>query len=143
MTIDQISVFLENRPGRLAEITEYLGEAKIDLRAMSIADTADFGILRLIVDRPDDALAILKEKECIVTVTPVIAVSIDDSPGSLAKALRLFADADITIEYLYAFITHKKEHAYVIFRVEDNDKAIKLLNDNGMTIAKKDEIYQL
>ena len=143
MTIDQISVFVENKAGKLVEITGLLGKAGIDLRAMSIADTADFGILRIIVDQPQKALEILREADCIVSVTKVLAVQIEDTPGSLSKILGLLSENDINIEYLYAFITRKKEHAYVIFRLEDNDKAAKILTDKGIKLACPDEIYDL
>ena len=143
MTIDQISVFVENKTGKLVEITGLLGNAGIDLRAMSIADTADFGILRLIVDQPQKALEILTDADCIVSVTQVLAVQIEDTPGSLSKVLGLLSDNNINIEYLYAFITRKKENAYVIFRLEDNDKAAKVLTANGIKLASTEEIYDL
>lgn len=143
MTIDQISVFVENKTGKLAEITGILGEAGVDLRAMSIADTTDFGILRLIVDKPEVALNVLKNAECIVSVNQVVAVSIDDTPGSLARVLKLLLDEGISIEYLYAFITRKKENAYVILRMEDNDRAIKILAANDVKLARQEEIYDL
>ena len=141
MTIDQISVFVENRPGRLAEITEIIGNAGIDMCAMSIADTTDFGILRLIVDDPGKALELLRSAECVVSVTQVLAVSIEDQPGSLAKVLRILADAGISIEYLYAFITRKEGNAYVVFRLEDNGAATALLEKHGIKTAEIDEIY--
>lgn len=143
MTIDQISVFVENKTGKLAEITGILGEAGVDLRAMSIADTTDFGILRLIVDKPEVALTVLKNAECIVSVNQVVAVSIDDTPGSLARVLKLLLDEGISIEYLYAFITRKKENAYVILRMEDNDRAIEILTANNVKLARQQEIYDL
>jgi hypothetical protein len=143
MTIDQISVFVENNAGKLAEITGLLGAAGIDLRAMSIADTTDFGILRLIVDQPKKAVEVLKEAECVVTVTQVIAVSIQDTPGSLSKVLKLLSDAGISIEYVYAFITRKKSDAYVIFRVEDNERAVEILTAGGVKVACSEELYAL
>lgn len=141
MTIDQISVFVENKPGMLVEVIEKLGAKGIDMRAMSIADTADFGVLRLIVDKPDKALEILREAECITSVTKVIAVSIEDKPGSLARVLRMLSDAGISIEYAYAFITHEAGRAYVIIRVEDNDKAISVLTAGGVRLAAGRDIY--
>ncbi|MDR1953703.1 MAG: ACT domain-containing protein [Clostridiales Family XIII bacterium] len=143
MTIDQISVFVENKPGRLAEITEILGAADIDLRAMSIADTADFGILRIIVSEPDRALEALKSANCVVSVTQVLAVAIEDAPGSLAKILRILADADVSVEYLYAFITHTEGHAYVILRVEDTGRATEVFAEHGVKTADSHEIYDL
>jgi len=143
MTIEQISVFVENKAGRLAEITELLGNAGIDMRAMSIADTTDFGILRLIADDSQKALSILRDAGCIVTVTPVLAVPISDTPGSLASILRLVSDAGISVEYLYAFITRRAKDAYVILRVEDNSAAEALFEKNGITLASHDDLYKL
>lgn len=143
MIIDQISVFVENKPGKLVEIIETLGEKNIDLRAMSIADTSDFGILRLIVSNPNEALEILKKADCVTSVNKVIGVSIDDTPGSLAKVLRILSEATISIEYVYAFITHEPEKAYVIIRVEDNDKAIQVLQSKGIELLSGRDLYQM
>ncbi|MDR2295673.1 MAG: ACT domain-containing protein [Clostridiales Family XIII bacterium] len=143
MTIDQLSVFVENSPGRLAEITGILGDAGIDLRAMSIADTKDFGILRIIVNDPARALEVLRAANCVVSVTPVLAVAIEDAPGSLSRVLRVPADAGISIEYLYAFITRRKDSAYVILRVEDNERAIRAFAAQGVKTAGLSELYGL
>ena len=105
MQIQQLSIFVENKSGRLAEITEILGRANVDIRAISVADTSDFGILRLIVDKPQDAVKALKEAGLTVSLTRVIAVGIDHRPGEFAKAMRILADADISVEYMYAFIS--------------------------------------
>lgn len=143
MTIDQISIFVENKPGRLVEAIETLGAKGIDLRAMSIADTSDFGILRLIVDHPERALEILREAEYVTSVNKVIAVSIADAPGGLAKVLRILSDTGIGVEYVYAFITHEADKAYVILRVEDNEGAVDALTSNGITIASSQDLYNL
>ncbi|MDR1194659.1 MAG: ACT domain-containing protein [Peptococcaceae bacterium] len=143
MTIDQISIFVENRPGRLAEVAEVLSAAGVDLRAMSIADTADFGILRVIVDEPARALEALRAAECVVSVTQVLAVSLADKPGSLAAVLRLLADGGVSIEYLYAFITREKGNAYVVFRLEDNDRAAAVLAAGGVEILGPEQVYKL
>ncbi|UOO38668.1 ACT domain-containing protein [Oscillospiraceae bacterium CM] len=135
MTIDQISVFVENKPGKLVDVVETLGQNGIDLRAMSIADTSDFGILRLIVDDTSKALAVLREADCVTSVNPVLAVSVEDAPGSLAKVLRALSDAAISVEYVYAFITHEPGRAFVILRVEDNEKAAEILTQNGVKPA--------
>lgn len=142
-TIDQISIFVENKAGSLVDITRILSGANIDIRAMSLADTADFGVLRLIVDRPDDAVEALRGNQCIVNVTKVIAVPINDAPGSLAKVLALLADNGLFIEYSYAFITRKSDNAYVVFRLEDNEKAAQVLEANGITPASSDQLYLL
>ncbi|MDR3358994.1 MAG: ACT domain-containing protein [Desulfovibrio sp.] len=132
MTIDQLSVFVENKPGHLLEITETLGGAGIDLRALSIGDTAEFGVLRLIVSEADRALAVLREAGFAVSLTQVLAVSLADTPGSLSKILRVIAGAGINVEYLYAFVTRKSGSAYVVFRVEDNAAATAILDKNGI-----------
>jgi hypothetical protein len=141
MTVDQISVFVENAPGRLLEIIETLGKAGIDLRALSIADTERYGILRLIVTDPQKATAALREAGYAESVTPVLAVGLEDTPGSLVAILRLLSDAAITVEYLYAFTARKKNSAYVVFRVEDNARAIDVLKAGGVKIADATEIY--
>ena len=134
MIIKQISIFVENKAGRLAEITEAIANAGIDIRALSIADTTDFGILRLIVDKPEDAAAQLKDAGITVSVTNVIAIGIDDVPGAFSKPMKILADAGVDVEYMYAFITRKSEKAYVILRVADNDAAAKVLLDNGVEL---------
>ena len=105
MIIKQISIFVENKAGRLAEITEAIAAAGIDIRALSIADTTDFGILRLIVDKPEAAALALKEAGLTVSITNVIAVGIDDTPGAFSVPMRVLADAGIDVEYMYAFIS--------------------------------------
>ncbi|MDR2488398.1 MAG: amino acid-binding protein [Desulfovibrio sp.] len=141
MTIEQISVFVENAPGRLLEIMETLGNAGIDLRALSIGDTARFGVLRLIVKDPQKAVTVLRAADYVISVTPVLAVSLEDTPGSLVKILRLLSDAAITVEYLYAFAARKKNSAYVVFRVEDNALASAVLESGGVKVAGAAEIY--
>lgn len=143
MTIDQISVFVENKPGKLVEVIEELGSKGVDLRAMSIADTSDFGILRLIADKPAQALEVLREADCITSVTKVLAVEIEDSPGSLAKVLRILSNAGLSIEYVYAFIAHQAGKAFVIIRVEDNEKAAVVLAENGVKLATGGELYNI
>jgi hypothetical protein len=141
MAIDQLSVFVENKPGKLVEVLEALGGAKIDLRALSIADTADYGVLRVIVDKPVDALKTLTDLGFVVRINQVLPVSIDDRPGALGDALRVLADNGVDVEYLYAFVAHTSGRAFVIFRVEDNDAAEGVLRRHGISIALKSEIY--
>ena len=143
MNIKQISVFVENKKGRLAEITEALANAKVDIRALSIADTTDFGILRLIVDKPDEAAAALKELGVTVSITNVIAIGIEVAPGAFSVPMRLLADAGIDVEYMYAFITRKSERAYVILRVNDNDIAAKILVDKGVELLDEEGFHSL
>lgn len=141
MKIQQLSIFVENKEGRLAEITQVLAEANIDIRAISIADTSDFGILRLIVDRPSDAVEALKAAGMTISLTDVIAIGITDKPGEFAKAMRILADTHIAIEYMYAFISRDKGKAFVILRVNDDAQAVSVLQAAGVTILTAEEIH--
>lgn len=141
MQIKQLSVFVENKLGRMSDITGVIGDAGIDIRALSIADTSDFGILRLIVDKPDDALEALKQAGITVSLTDVIAVGIEDKPGAFAKAVKIMSDAGIGIEYMYAFISRSDSQAYVIMRIEDIDKGIEAMQKNGIKLLSSNEVY--
>ena len=132
MTVKQISVFLENRPGALAEFTKTLEKSNVDLRALSLAESEDFGIVRVIVDDPYTTIRILKEEGYVCSVTKVIAVEIEDKPGALVKMLTLLGDNQVNLEYSYAFLAKKANSAFMILRVADNDKAIKVLTQNGI-----------
>ncbi len=139
--IKQISVFLENKSGRLVRIAQVLGEAGINIRGLSIADTSDFGILRMIVDRPDQAIAELKEKGIMATVTEVIAIEVPDTPGGLAKVLAYMNDAGINIEYLYSFIEKPTTNAIIMMRVEKINEALEVLKKQNVPIVGDDRIY--
>lgn len=143
MLIDQISVFVENKSGRLSDITGVLSRENIDIRAFSIADTTNFGILRLIVNDPEKAEKALKESGLTVSRTQVIAVRIGDKPGSLHSVLQVLKSDGISVEYAYAFITRRHDDAYVILRVEDNEKAVKVLKANGVPILPASEVYTI
>lgn len=143
MIIKQLSIFVENKKGRMAEITKAIGDANVDIRALSVADTSDFGILRLIVDKPETAVEALREMGMTVSLTDVIAVGIEDVPGSFAKAVKVLSDADINIEYMYAFISRTGGKAYVILRVEDIDNGIQVLKDNNIRLISCDELYDM
>lgn len=143
MKIKQISVFLENKSGRLAAVTRLLAGRGINIRALSIADTSDFGILRLIVNDPDEAYRALKEAGFTVSLTEVLGVEMPDRPGGLSHILSLLEEADINIEYLYAFIGRGESGAMVIFRVEELDKAIAVLQQKGITVLEGEKIYRL
>lgn len=134
MYIKQLSVFVENKPGRLAEITSIIATAGIDIRALSISDTTDFGILRLVVDKPYDAEKTLKEAGLTVSLTDVIAIGIPDKTGGVAETLALVADKDVGVEYMYTFLSQNYERAYLILRVADTEKAIAALKANGCEI---------
>lgn len=143
MKLKQISIFLENRAGRLAEVTRVLGEHNINIRALSLADTSDFGILRLIVNRPDDAYAALKDSGFAVTTTEVIAVEIEDRPGGLAAVLAILEKANINVEYMYAFVEKATDKAVVVFRFEDVNTAIETLHQGGISVLSGEKVYSL
>ncbi len=139
--IKQISVFLENKSGRLVRVAQVLGDANISIRGVSIADTSDFGILRMIVDHPDEAIAELKDKGIMATVTDVIAIEIPDKPGGLAHVLKFLDAAGINIEYLYSFIEKPTHCAIIMMRVERIAEALKVLQDNKVPIVSGERIY--
>lgn len=135
MSLKQVSIFIENREGRLADVTRCLAEEKIDIRALSLADTADFGMLRLIVNDPEMCRKVLKERGFMVQETEVLAVEVQDAPGGLAKVLDCLTQAKLNVEYMYASIERKKENAVVIFRVDDRPKAESVLKTCGITLC--------
>lgn len=144
MAIKQISVFLENRPGTLLKMTGALAARHIDMRALSLAETKDFGIVRLIVDDVFKAVDALKEADFISSLTTVVGVMIPDEPGGLDKVLRVLADAGINVEYMYAFLGGaRSDHAYMIFRVADAQAAENALGGRGIRIVTQDEIADL
>lgn len=143
MLIKQISIFLENKSGRLAEVTKTLGSNNIDISALSIADTTDFGILRLIVNKPEQAETILRENGFTVNCTSVIAIAVEDKPGGLAKALEILDGESIGIEYMYAFVGKTSSEALVILRVEDPEKAVQALEKSAIKVLPSDAVYKL
>ena len=143
MLIKQLTVFLENKSGRLAEVTSILGDNDIDISALSIADTTDYGILRLIVNKPDKAEEVLRKNGLTMSITSVIAIGVKDEPGGLAKALRVLENGGVEIEYMYAFVSKKEEEAMVIIKTGTPEKAVELLKNNGISVLTSDEVYDL
>ncbi len=143
MSVKQISVFLENKEGRLADVTKVLGEQGIDISALSIADTTNFGILRMIVNDPVQAESILKNAGYAVRVSEVLAIAIEDTPGALSKSLEVLEKSSIEIEYIYAFIGKTDSRALVVLKVKDMDKASKVLTDADIYVLRDDEVYTL
>jgi len=144
MNIKQISVFLENKPGTLAAMTAELAKHDIDLRALSLAETKDFGIVRIIVDRVYDAATVLKDAGYVYSVTPVLGVAIPDTPSGLASVLAILDAAQVNIEYMYAFLGGKDSaNAYMIFRVEDASAAAAALGAKGIKTVNQEEIENL
>ena len=141
MSIKQISVFVENKKGRLYGITNELAQVGVDIRALSLADTTDFGILRLIVDNSELAVDTLKNAGYTVTLTKVLAVNIQDSPGGFAKVVKVLGDKDIDIEYLYAFVSRKTDAAYVVIRVEDSDLTAEILGEAGIEVVSDEQLF--
>ena len=143
MTVNQISVFLENKPGQLAELTRALSDNEISLRALSIADTRDYGIARLMVDDPYKTALVLKEGGWVSKMTPVLAVQMPDEPGALEKILDILAKAEVDLEYVYAFLSHKINSACLVVRAADNDKAARVLVGSGIALVSQDELYKI
>ena len=143
MKVEQIAIFLENRSGRLAEITAVLAENGINIRALSLADTADFGILRLIVNDTEKAKQILKENGFTVGKTEVLVVEVPDHPGGLAGTLQVIKDAGLNVEYMYAFAQRSGETGLIIFRFDEVDAAIAAMQKAGLKILTGEEVYAI
>jgi hypothetical protein len=143
MKLQQISVFIENQSGRLYEVTKLLGENGINIRALSLADTSDFGILRLIVNNPDKAYDLLKSNEFTVGRTEVLAVRVSDQPGGLAQILGCLDANNINVEYMYAFVDHERECAIMIFRFDDTDLAAEKLESSGFSFVRSSDILDI
>lgn len=143
MKVEQISVFLENKPGALADVTRILGEAGINIRALSLADTKDFGILRLIVNDNEKAKTVLGARGFTVRKTEVVAVEVPDRPGGLAAIMKILADAEINVEYLYAFVQQSGQNAIIIFRFDETDRAIEVLAERNVPILEGKKVYTL
>jgi len=143
MLIKQISIFLENKAGRLFSIAEVLGKEGINIRALSMAETADFGIIRLIVDNPEKAAEILKANGFTVKITSVVAIEVSDRPGGLAEVLKGMEEAGVNVEYMYAFVEKTKNNAIVVFRFENIEKAVELLMAKGIKMLKEKEVLSL
>jgi hypothetical protein len=141
MKVEQISIFIENKSGRLAEVSTILGSAGVNIRALSLADTSDFGILRLIVNDRDKAMSALKEKGFTVSKTEVVAVEVPDQPGGLAGILHVLDNDSINVEYMYAFVERCGANAVIIFRFDETEKAIKSLLSKGFNILEGERLY--
>ena len=143
MKVEQISIFIENKSGRLAEVSRTLGEKGVNIRALSLADTSDFGILRLLVDNTDVALESLKEGGFTVNKTDVVAVEVPDQPGGLCEILQVLDKAQINVEYMYAFAERNAGNAVIIFRFDEIDSAIDTLQGKGISILSGEHLYSL
>ncbi|MBF0478990.1 MAG: ACT domain-containing protein [Candidatus Omnitrophica bacterium] len=143
MKLTQISVFLENKKGRLYDATRLLGENNVNIRALTIAESQDFGVLRIVVDNPEKGLEVLKNNKFMASFTDIVAVEVGDDPGGLAHVLKVFADTGINIEYMYAFVEKNTDKALMVFRFDNTDGAIKVLQQNKINVVGKKEIADL
>ena len=143
MSLKQLTIFVENKQGALVAITDTLANHNINIRALSIADTEEFGILRLIVNNNEVALSTLSEEGYLLRTTDVVGVKIGDAPGKLSKALKVLDENEINVEYLYAFMARTEKHAYVVLRVENNEMAESALTDAGFKLITEADINKL
>jgi hypothetical protein len=143
MKVKQISIFIENKSGRLAEVTRLLGEKGVNIQALSLADTSDFGILRLLVDNTDVALETLKEGGFTVNKTEVVAVEVPDQPGGLCEILQVLDKTEVNVEYMYAFVARNVGNAVIIFRFDEIDSAIETLQNEGVNLLTREQLYGL
>ena len=143
MSVKQISVFLENKPGTLAEMTRVLADSDIDMRAFSLAETSEFGIARIIVDDVYKTVTVLKEAGCVYSLSNVLAVAVPDVPGGLHRVLRMLADGGVNVEYMYAFLSRNSADAYMIFKVADEARAAAVLTAQGVRLAEQEELSEL
>lgn len=141
MSVKQISIFVENQTGHLSQVTSVLSDNQVNLRALSIADTSDFGILRIIVEDVEKAAGILQENGFTFTVTEVLAVAMKDQPGGLSEILKVLSEAELSLEYAYAFLLHKEGTACLILRVADNEAAEGALSAAGIKVATQEELF--
>ena len=140
MQVQQLSVFVGNKSGRLAEIAEIIAGAGADIRALTVADTSDFGILRLIVDKPQIAAQALRDADMSVSITSVIMMGLSDQPGAFAQAMRTLAENHVSVEYMYAFVSKDSGRASVIIRTDEVERGIEVLRAGGVTILSQEDI---
>lgn len=143
MLLKQVSIFVQNKTGRMAQVARLIANLGIDIRSLYVADTSDFGIMRLIVDKPEQAMEALKAEGLAVSLTDVLAIGMEDKPGTFASVLEIFEKFSIDIEYMYAFITRNHNQAVIIVRVDDNmcEKSINILTESGISLIKPTDIY--
>jgi hypothetical protein len=141
MKINQISVFLENKPGRLSEPCKVLARAGVNILTLSLADTQQFGIMRLILPEWEKGKKVLEDAGCVVNVTEVVATEVPDEPGGLASVLTALESAGVNIEYMYAFTFRRQDKAVLVFRFENPDTALKVLQENGISVVESAELY--
>ena len=143
MKIHQVSVFLENKKGRLAEVCKLLGDNTINIRALTVAESADFGVLRIVVDRPEEAVSLLRKNGLVANLSDIVAVEVPDKPGGLAGVLSVLRDSNLNIEYVYGFVEKFSENALIVFRFDDPDAAVKVLEKGGVRVLRKQDIVNM
>ena len=143
MKIHQVSVFLENKKGRLAEVCKLLGENAINIRALTVAESADFGVLRIVVDRPEEAVSLLRKNGLVANLSDIVAVEVPDKPGGLAGVLSVLRDSNLNLEYVYGFVEKFSENALIVFRFDDPDAAVKVLEKGGVRVLRKQDIVNM
>ena len=141
MSVKQLNILLENEPGRFAEVTSALSEAKIDIRAVYITDSTSYGMIRMLVNQPDEAKIVLQSKGFTVSISHVIAVALKDVPGTLDRVLTVLSDGQIQLEYLYAFVGRASTDAVVVLRVDDREKTLKIFEENDIKVLDDKEVY--
>jgi hypothetical protein len=141
--IKQISVFVENKPGRLLDVVEVLGNSNIDIKAISLADSSDFGIVRLICENPESAYEVINNSGFTASLTEVLAIAISDKPGSLAKVLRALKESNVNIEYMYGFSAKTKDHAVMIIKVSNLEETIKCCISNNVQVLSENDISSI
>jgi hypothetical protein len=140
MKITQVSVFLENKKGRLLEVCSLLGKHTINIRALNVAESEGFGVVRIVVDKPQEAVDLLKKNNLVANLTDVVAVEVEDKPGGLAKILEVLSKNNINIEYMYGFVEKHSSNALMVFRFDEPEKAAQVLLDNGITVVKQAQL---
>ncbi len=143
MAVNQISIFVDNTPGKLSKLTTFLANNNVDMRALSLADASDYGIMRILAAHSAELITSLYDEGYIARVNPVLAVSIDDTPGGLSKVVSILGEANINIEYLYAFVLKSTQNACVVIRVADNERAEQILTDNGIKLLSESDINNI
>lgn len=143
MKITQISVFLENRKGRLCDVCTMLGDAGVNIRALTIAETESFGVLRMVVDRPEKAIDLFRKQGVTANLTDVVAVEVPDTPGGLSSVLKVLSDNEVNVEYMYGFVEKQTENALLVFRFDNPEKAQQVLKSNGFNVVDEQGIQGL
>jgi len=143
MKIQQVSIFLENKKGRLSDVCSVLGKHGVNIRALTIAESEDFGVLRVVVDRPEETLRIVKENGFAAKLSPIVAVEVPDKPGGLATVLKVLSDNDVNVEYMYGFVERSGDNAILVFRFSDPDRTVQILQKSKIKVLGNQDIADL